>query len=361
MIGRRSHDDAQSFEEAWSGRAPADDHVAELVRFAESLCEAAVAGPTPAFRDSLRTQLMAEAATVLVPIAPESRATTRVAPARTSRPVRRRVTRLTAALVASVGVVGIVASSASAVPGEVLYPVKRSVESVQLAMHRDDASRGSFQLHQAAERLAEAQQLTAKGGSDHERLVSDTLEDFSTQAESGSTALFSDYTGNGEEKSIREVNDFAVEATAELSALSAQLPNGADDSFDAATSTISRLATQATSLCDSCTTGDLQQLASSVKNLGGTPKPHATKDSSSSTDSGTSASNDPTKAAPGTTAPQPTKKPVAALPAPTTAPTTKAPSLSDVTDPLLGAVLGNDKQEGLIPGLLNGLLGGGKK
>ena len=65
MIGRRA-DDAQSFNEAWSGRAPRDEQIAELVRFAETLCEAAVAEPTPEFRLSLRSSLMTEAQTALV-------------------------------------------------------------------------------------------------------------------------------------------------------------------------------------------------------------------------------------------------------------------------------------------------------
>src|SRR4051794_1334959 len=106
MIGRRAHDDAQSFEEAWSGRAPGDAHIAELVRLAESLCEAAVAEPTPAFRESLRTQLMTEAQTVLVPL-PAKPSTV---PTRQTSPARRRVAGLTAAMVASAGVIGIVAS-----------------------------------------------------------------------------------------------------------------------------------------------------------------------------------------------------------------------------------------------------------
>jgi len=347
MIGRRSHDDAQSFEEAWSGRAPGDEHIAELVRFAEALCEAAVAEPTQMFRESLRTQLMTEAETVLVPMSAKVKA----APAREVRPVRRRVAGLTAAMVASAGIVGIVSSSASAVPGEMLYPVKRSVESVELALHRDEASRGSFQLRQASERLAEARELSANGGS--ETLIAETLEDFSSQAESGSSALFSDYTDSGEQKSIRTVNDFAIEATANLSALSSQLPPGADDSFEAAAATISDLATQASSLCSACTTGDLQKLVASVNGLSVTPK---AKTDTSKTDgkSGAQSETDSEPAATPTT-PAPTQKPIVELPTPGT--TTKAPSLGDITDPVLGAVLGDDTQEGLIPGLLNGLLG----
>jgi hypothetical protein len=350
MIGRRFHDDAQSFEEAWSGRAPGDEHIAGLVRFVEGLCEAAVAEPSPVFRESLRTTLMTEAETVLVPMP----AKTHAAPARETHPVRRRVASLTAAMVASAGVVGIVASSASAVPGDMLYPVKRSVESVELALHRDEASRGSFQLRQASERLAEARELSAQDGS--ESYIAESLEAFATQAEAGSTALFADYTGNGEQKSIRAVNDFAVDATADLSELSSQLPPGADASFDAATATISELATRATSLCSACTTGDLQQLVASVEGLSVTPKSSSThpaaKNDTSSTKSSTGAPK-PAPAAP--TAAAPTEKPIVALPTP--APTTKTPSLADVTDPVIGAVLGDENQEGLIPGLLNGLLG----
>ena len=52
-----------------------------------------------------------------------------------------------------------------------------------------------------------------------------------------------------------------------------------------------------------------------------------------------------------------TDKPIVTLPQPTSAPTTKAPSLTDLTDPVIGAVLGDENQEGLIPSLLNGLLG----
>ncbi|VXC35263.1 DUF5667 domain-containing protein [Aeromicrobium sp. 9AM] len=350
MIGRRSHDDAQSFEEAWSGRASGDQQIADLVRFAERLCEAAVVEPSPMFRESLRTQLMTEAATVLVPLPAKPVAT----PARDTRPARRRVATLTAAMVASAGVVGIVASSASAVPGEMLYPVKRSVESVELALHRDDASRGSFQLRQASERLAEARELSAKGGS--ESLIADTLDDFATQAESGSSSLFNDYSGNGDKKSVRTVNDFAIESSANLSQLSAQLPSGADDSFDVAAETIRNLATQASSLCIACTTGDLQQLASSVTSLA---PPPASSSGSSSPDkkSDTTKHDDKTSGNSAPTKGTPTQTPIVALPAPTSAPTTKAPSLSDITDPVLGAVLGDENQEGLIPGLLNGLLG----
>ncbi len=120
--------------------------------------------------------------------------------------------------------------------------------------------------------------------------------------------------------------------------------------------TIRNLATRASSLCIACTTGDLQQLASSVTSFS---KPPTIGSGPSSPDkkSGTTKHDDTT---PGNSAPSkdtPTQAPIVAVPLPTTAPTPKAPSLSNVTDPVLGAVLGDENHEGLIPGLLNGVLG----
>ncbi|MGA8987913.1 DUF5667 domain-containing protein [Aeromicrobium sp.] len=353
MIGRRHHDDAQAFDEAWSGRAPSDEHIAVLVQLAEQLCEAAVAEPSTQFRDTLRQQLMTEAATVLVVKPPATRTVT--TPVTPVHPIRRRVAGVTAALVASAGVVGLVASSASAVPGEMLYPVKRSVESVELALHRSDESRGSFQLAQASERLAEAQKLSADGGADNQ--IADTLDDFSSQATEGSTSLFNHFTDSGDQKSIRTVNDFAASATAELATLSSLLPTGADSSFDAATDAISDLATRASSLCSACTTADVQQLVAAVTGLTSTSDSTRATVEPKSTSSSTPKGSTP-RATAGSSAPVSASAPVVA--SPTTSPTA-VPSLTDVTDPLVGALLGGDEQLGVVPGLLNGLLGGGSK
>ncbi len=357
MIGRRSHDDAQSFEEAWTGGAPRDEHIAALVRLAEDLCEAAVVQPSADFRASLRTQLMAEAETALVPVPAAPRRATVVAPER--RPARRRVATLTAALVTSAGVVGIVASSASAVPGDMLYSVKRSVESVELTLHRDDASRGSFELAQASERLAEARKLNAEGKSPE--LIADTLDDFAASASSGSGKLFTVFNATGEEKPIRKVNDFAAASTVDLSEMSELLPADVKASYTAATEALSSLALEASTLCDSCIPVDVRSLASTVTDLArSTP----TKKASSRNDDNTKADPRPAKAAPtkakpssAAKDPKPSTAPAPTTPAPAPTTPTRTPSLTTLTDPLIGGLLGDDEQEGLVPGLLNGLLG----
>ncbi|MET1038121.1 MAG: DUF5667 domain-containing protein [Aeromicrobium sp.] len=362
MIGRRSHDDAQSFEAALRGGAPRDANVAELVRLAEDICAAAVVEPSPAFRDSLRTQLMAEAATVLVPVAPAAH---RVVPA-AKKPVRRRLAALTAAAVAAAGVVGLVASSASAVPGEMLYPVKRSVESVEMQLHRSDASRGAFQLTRASERLAEARQLSADGESS--TLIADTLDDFSDSAADGSTKLFAEFDDSGEEKAIRTVNDFAAASSLDLTALSSQLPDDVTASFEAAKNAVTDLASEASSLCGGCTPADVGALVTAVTGPArdtATPTndvPPSTPSQRPSTPRATAASPAPAPAptpAKPTSTPRPASTPAPTTPtlAPTPPPATKTPSLTDVTDPLVGGLLGDEEQTGLVPGLLNELLG----
>ena len=294
MIGRRA-DDAQSFEEAWSGRTSRDGQIADLVRFAEELCASAVAEPTPAFRESLRTLLMIEAETALLPVDKTTRAVT-LAQVGHPHPVRRRVAGLTAAVLASAGVIGLVSSSASAVPGEMLYSVKRSVESVELALHRDDASRGSFQLARANERLVEARDLSDNPSGRTGSLVASTLDEFSAQAEAGSTNLFSDFSSGGTEKSIQKVNDFAASATAQLATLSGQLPDNAYDSFNTAAQTVSDLATQASALCSACTSADVRSLVAAVTALNkdaeanqtaATTKSQAAKDAAAASATGT--------------------------------------------------------------------------
>lgn len=352
MIGRRA-DDAQSFDEAWSGRTPRDEQIAQLVQFAETLCEAAVAEPTPEFRLSLRSTLMAEAQTALVPVealvSTESRARTLTA-APTQHPVRRRVAGLTAAALASVGVVGMVSSSASAVPGEMLYSVKRSVESVQLALHHSDGSRGAFLLAQASERLAEARQLSDDPSARTDSLIASTLEDFSSQAESGSSSLFDDFDNNGKTKSIQKVNDFAAAAATELATLSSLVPASAEGAFTSAAKTISDLAIEASSLCSTCAAADAQSLVNAVAALTNDGVVEDTEPASSTSKPADTQKPSPSVVTGGAPAPAPTTP----APSPTTPPLI---DLSPVTKPLLDGLLGD---EGLVPGLLNGLLGGAK-
>lgn len=357
MIGRHSHDAAQAFDDAWNARTSSDREIAELVRLAESLCEAAVAAPSAQFRSDLRTRLMTEAATTLVPMPGSARP---AAPSQASHPVRRRLAAFATVAIAATGAVGLVSTSASALPGDLLYPVKRSVESVELTLQRSDSGRGTVQLEQASERLDEARQLSDQDAS--ATLVSEALDSFVTAAADGSTKLFDDFTDNGDEQSVRAVAEFVEASSTGLAKLSDQLPRSAGDAYAAAAETVGSLAAEASSLCVTCTSPQVRALVGRVsteakkdsprKSAGSTepvvrPTPRVTQRDEPST--AVSPQPAPTPAAP-------TAKPAAPVP---TVPT-RTPSLRDLTDPVVGGLLGDEDQEGLVPGLLNGLLGKNK-
>ena len=268
-MNRRLRDEAQAFNQAWDSRARTprsgwDAEIVDLVACAEQICEAAVAEPSFEFRDALRTQLMTEAATVLTPVAasPHTHRTPSFA-------LRRRLATATAALVTAGGFVGMVGASAEALPGEMLYPVKRGVENIELAFHKDDVSRGQYRLTQASERLAEARRLTDDSSPQSQEHVAGALDDFAEQAKAGSGALFRSYGQSGSTQSITAVNDFSAAAAADLAQLSGKVPSNADPSFQVAASTVSELVSKASNLCTTCGTANVAGLINAVSSLGG--------------------------------------------------------------------------------------------
>ncbi len=335
--------EADAFEAALRG-APADAAVTDLVRHAEALCaRAATVAPSDDFRLALRERLMADAPALLTA---HPRPTAAVVAAPRTSGVRRRVARLSAAALVAVGGVGIVASSAQAVPGDMLYGVKRSVESVELALHRSDASRGEFQLEQARERLAEAEHLAAEGDLDRSAAA---LADFRSQADAGTADLFTHYETGGETASVESVNDFAAESATTLTGLAEQFPATSSDPVELAMNTVRDIATQASALCLECSPADLPELEASAS-------PTASTDSAAAPAAGPTQT--PTTSSPsgtGTPAPTPSKTPTLTLPViPTPSPTPAAAPQIPVVTPLVDGLLGED---GLLPSLLGGLLG----
>ena len=357
MIGPWASKDAEVFADALEGRGPRNSEVRDLVRFAESLCESAV-DPSPEFLLSLRAQLMADASTVLVQT-PKTVHSNVVVASPVAHPVRRRLAAATATLIAMSGSIGIVASSAEALPGDMLYSVKRGVETVELSMHRSDASRGSFQLAQATERLAEARSLSTQTDSRSEELVVKSLAEFTTTAAAGSKSLFKDFNNGGDKASIDEVSTFAKSSNSVLASMSTTLPASSADAFKDAATTVTDLVSEASSLCSACNITSLpSNLASVVKNVTNpltTSKP-ASKPATTTTTSGSTPGDVVSGLINTVTNPQPSAGPT------TSPPATSAPvNLGTVTKPVVGALLGDDTQTGLVPGLLGALLGTGKK
>jgi uncharacterized protein DUF5667 len=80
-----------------------------------------------------------------------------------ARRPRHRVALVMIAAVVTVLLLGgaAVAASGSALPGSLLYPVKRAVEKIDLALHRDPASQARLHLEFAQRRLTELSDLLA--------------------------------------------------------------------------------------------------------------------------------------------------------------------------------------------------------
>ena len=362
-MNRRQRNDAQAFDQAWNARARTpradlDDEIARLVARAEQLCEAAVAEPSPEFRSSLRVQLMTEASTVLAPARPRTTRPGVHRPVRSpSFAIRRRLAGATAALVTAGGFVGMVGASAEALPGEMLYPVKRGVENVELAFHKDDADRGQYRLEQASERLAEARRLVDDNSPQSREHVAGALDDFATQAKDGSGALFRAFGQNGSEQSITVVNDFSAAAATDLAQLSGRVPSDADPSYRAAAITISELVSKASSLCTSCNSADVAKLVDAVTSLSGTAP------SSEPAAGPTAVQDDSTEPIDESLLPTPKIKipSLSTTESPTTGTSSDdAPEIKDVTEPLVGSLLGDEEQEGAVPGLLDNLLDPGE-
>lgn len=196
--------------------------------------------PRPAFRDDLRSRLMAEAAE-LGPARPVNvTASGGVAitpkgegPARTGRPrpTLRRVRRSLAGVVVAAVLGGGAAAVAStgAVPGDALYGLKRAVEDVRMQLAGSDPAKGGAALGQARERLGEAEDL-ALSSSGGDRVGTDSPElrealgDFATSSEEGIDLLLQHYAAEGEPESLADVDTFVRETLPLLERLRTETP-----------------------------------------------------------------------------------------------------------------------------------------
>jgi hypothetical protein len=215
-----------------AGRAGEDAELRRLVETAEALRALPVRppGPRPEFREALRDRLVEEAALV--------RGTRSVGGApvpgqRRQRPAgdgRRRVRRVVAAAVAVslLGGTGAALASSTALPGQTLYPLKRGVEDVRLAVAGSDAARGATELDLARTRLDEAERLLVAEGGGSPEPARRSLEEFSSTALSGVRLLLRAYDAEDDEAHLREVTTFLDATLPRLQRLQAEAPDGLD-------------------------------------------------------------------------------------------------------------------------------------
>ncbi|UUW91691.1 DUF5667 domain-containing protein [Pimelobacter simplex] len=193
MRGNAGARGAEEFDALISGRAGDHEAYADLLELVASLREVPPVEARPDFVSSLRTQLVAAAERE--PARADEALAVRLTPRQRRGARERRVAALVGgfAVVAATGSMAM--ASQDALPGDVLYPVKRAIENAQTNLQGNGASKAETLIAHAESRLTEVQKLTARGAD--EDAVSSTLQDFTDQAKQASELALDDYATTG--------------------------------------------------------------------------------------------------------------------------------------------------------------------
>ncbi|MBA3309843.1 MAG: hypothetical protein H0U28_07250 [Nocardioidaceae bacterium] len=245
---------AEEFAAAVDGRpgSGASSEMRVFIDLVEQLRAVPSPDLRPAFSADLRERLLAAAPAELAKGTPGS---TDRARAVTSSPRRRRATSAAAVgLIISGSGMGVAAASQSALPGDAIYPVKRGIERVELALTGSAADRGQELLEQASTRLTEVQGLAVSAPDDPTTspLIVKTLDDFASQATDGADSLIAAYEDESSVQSIVELRDFTNTSVTRLEELSRTLPADVRDEVREAAQLLAELDALARETCPSC-------------------------------------------------------------------------------------------------------------
>ncbi len=247
FTAQRRAEEFDAYVEGSSTPGASDTHATELLELVGALRATPQVSARPEFVASLREQLMAEAATALVP----DDLSRLILPQR--RPTRER---RVAAIVGSLAIVGATTSlavaSQSALPGDSLYPIKRAIEQAHTGLSVGEGSKGSTMLASASDRLDEVDALARQGGLGDEARIADTLNAFTDQATQASDLLLADYAHSGSASSIARLRDFASTSLGQLAALEPLVPADARDELIRAAGVLTTIDTEAALRCPDC-------------------------------------------------------------------------------------------------------------
>jgi hypothetical protein len=256
FASRRRAEEFDSLVEAPAPRALRDGHLEEFLAIVESLRAVPDAEPRPAFVSSLRDELMSAADTLLVP-ASDDRLTL---PARNPRRDRRIAVAIGGLALVGAGTSMAVAAQ-SALPGEMLYPLKRAIENAETGVASSPDAKARTLLDSATSRLHEVQALGREGDLGAEgQVVSTSFTDFGSQANEATDYILDDYAETGDRDLIRELRDFAGASMATLEDLEDQVPPEARDELAAAVRVVSDIDARARHACPTCGGAGVDQI-----------------------------------------------------------------------------------------------------
>jgi len=250
----------EEFANAADGRAPARSaDVLALVELVGAVRSVDAPAPRAGFVAQLREELMAHAPGEL---SPEPRRTPAARPGRrpllVQPPIGRRFAVAASAFVIAGGGVGLVATSAAALPGEMLYPVKRAGERAPFLLHTDPGDDARLMLDHAHTRLDEVAGLLSSPATpgDRDALVSATLADFTDDAVAGGKILLGSYERTGSPADIEDLRSFTDLAASALEQLAPALPAGSSQAYADAAAAVGALDLRAVAACPTCRGGE---------------------------------------------------------------------------------------------------------
>ncbi len=160
------------------------------------------------------------------------------------------------AIVAATGSMAM--ASQSALPGDVLYPVKRAIENAETNLQSDDAAKARTLIAHAETRLEEAQQLTAEGAD--ATTVASTLQDFTEQSNQAAELALDDYAATGDEAAIDDLRSFANDSMDDLADLGDVVPTEARPALITAAQSVRQADSAAFHICPTCGEGGITEL-----------------------------------------------------------------------------------------------------
>lgn len=205
------------------GELPADEapaELAQLLQLASSVSEhTEVARPTPAFRASLRRELVEEIEASQVTLFDRMRDTIRERTAGIRHSVRAGLA--TGVASAMIGSAGVAVAAQQAIPGDVLYPVKQATEDVRMWLTGGQVEAGRLHLQFARERLEEIEDGAGRLDGDQ---VIDTLGDMDDETIAGADDLLRVFEDTGATEVLDELTTFTTEQTSRLTVVMDRLP-----------------------------------------------------------------------------------------------------------------------------------------
>lgn len=204
--------------------------------------------PTPAFRAALRNQLVADIEATPVGVVDRVRDAVWDRTARWRNSAR--IGMATAVASGMLGSAGVAAAAQHALPGEALYGVKRTTESLRLALAGSPAEEARVHLALAEERLEEIRDGLGTLGTDP---VVDTLDDMDHSSVEGADLVIEAIAGGADPALFDELMAFTTRQRTGLVDIYDQLPIEARPFADSSLELLRRIdirVTESREICD---------------------------------------------------------------------------------------------------------------